>query len=152
MNKELIEDLADVYRECLEQASAIPMDSIKILGEEMLLTDEDYRNIASCLFIEYNKQQNRKSNGNGNGDSSFDKPTTEPQQKLIAKLAVELGTEAEKVIQQYLDNLDCVDREVKSTEVLSQKEASSLIDILIENKKQMVPKKPGPKKPALKQR
>ncbi len=147
MNKELIENLADTYRECLEQASAINTETVKIDGEQIVLTDEDIRNIASCLFIEYNKQQNRsKSNGNGNGDSSFDKPTTEPQQKLIAKLAVELGTEAEKVIQQYLDNLDCVDREVKSTEVLSQKEASGLIDILIENKKQMVPKKPGAKK------
>ncbi len=125
INKEEITELRELYQACLEEARTIPPDilarghnkPIKNRADLQFVAD-DYRQIASSLFIQYNKNHQKKGQGKYTG------PATDKQQKHIAEMAM-LGAKNETIINNFLNV-----NNRKSAEELTKSEASSLIDLL----------------------
>ena len=113
-SKEEYEELAKEMKLALGAARTIPMD---VLGMSMKLTAEDYRAIASGLFIQAFKNKN---GGNYSG------PSTESQLLFIAGLAQERDGTTD-VIRQFLDT-----HELQGVEQLNSSQASTLSDLLKE--------------------
>ena len=131
--KQEMRELALLYEECLTAASTIPTTTIcEELGtrittglDQFSLNREDYRQIATSIFIEHNRQAGRKrgqERSQGRADTEL---STENQQKYIGGLAAKGGKKAEKIITQFLDNneTDLVDK-------LSKAQATTLINML----------------------
>lgn len=122
--KQEIRELALLYEECLNAAKEIDQDILgKIPASSYSLSTEDYRGIASSIFIEHCKQQGRKRNkAKADGE-----PSTDKQQAFIAGLATKGGKKAGNIIDQFLEN-----NEVKLVDRLTKSQATSLIDLLQE--------------------
>ena len=127
-----LEKQAKNYRMCLEAASN-NIDS-GILGyiedgKTVHLRPEDYRQIASSLYIQGNRAGVFREEGDPNPPRRDDFPSTEKQQQFIARLAAELGSEADEVLDQHLrlSGKAVVD-------ALSKEEATNLITALKEEK------------------
>lgn len=124
INKEEIKELAELYKTCLETArNTIGVNILGGTSNGQILTNEDYRMIASSIFIEYNKQHS-KGRGGGNGQGKYAGPSTEKQQKAIAAQAMQ-GARKESIINTFLET-----NNKKSAEELSKSEASTLLDML----------------------
>ena len=128
--KQNIKELTLLYEECLTAASTIPTTIIgEVLAKrvtvtkEFILTREDYRQIASSIFIELNKQKGRQRN-QARTETEL---STNKQQAFIGGLATKLGKKGENIIAQFLDN-----NEVKLVDKLSKAQATTLINLLQE--------------------
>jgi hypothetical protein len=123
INKEEITELTELYRACAEEVrDKIDSDIFGYIdkGEKVHLSLEDLRQIATSIFIEYNRRRQKK----GKGQGKYSGPSTVPQQKHIAEMAM-MGAKNEKIIADFLDA-----NHKKSAEKLTKSEASSLIDLL----------------------
>jgi hypothetical protein len=121
MIEEKMEELANEMKAALKAARKIPQDILHH-SEEMQLTRDDYKTIATSLFIEYNKQRYREEKKDG----KYEGPSSEKQQNFLGILATEKDG-ATEIISAYLDA-----NGKKSMEELTATEATSLITQLKE--------------------
>lgn len=129
INKEEIKELRELYQACLEEAKTIGRDVLgETLKQNYALRVEDYRQIATSLFIEYNYRHGRNKGkgdkGGGQGQGKYSGPSTEKQQKHIATMAMQ-GAKNETIITEFLKA-----NQRTSAEELTKSEASTLIDML----------------------
>ena len=120
--KQNINELAILYNECLKATNLIDMQALGEV-EDFALTREDYRQIATSIFIELNRQQGRKRN-QARADTE---PSTDKQQAFIGGLAAKGGKKAGNIIAQFLDN-----NETQLVDKLSKSQATTLINLLQE--------------------
>jgi len=108
----------DMKNALVAARTQIPQD---VLGMSLKLITEDYRAIASGIFIQAHMDNYKGGNGS---NGKYSGPSSEKQQRFIATLAEERD-DAYDIIQQYLDN-----NELKSAEELNSSQASTLIETL----------------------
>lgn len=125
---------AENYRMCLKAASTIPTTTIGeelaqriTVTEEFLLNREDYRQIATSLYIQANKAGLFRVEGDPGPprDSQDDSPITSNQLDFINTLCRELGKEADEILDQQLRLCSKT-----SLTVLTKQEATEIITIL----------------------
>ena len=123
--KQEIRELALLYKDCLEATrDTIGPDILSRKNKEYkLLQNEDYRNIATSIFIELNRQHGRDRNHT----RAEAEPSTDKQQAFIGGLAAKGGKKAENIIAQFLDT-----NEIKLVDKLSKTQATTLINMLKE--------------------
>jgi hypothetical protein len=117
MIDEKMEELANEMKAALRAARKIPQDILHD-SPEMLLTREDYKTMATSLFIEYHRSEKK------NGDGKYEGPITEKQLNFVDILVNE-KEHSDDTVMPYLES--CGKASVKE---LTSSEATTLIDML----------------------